>query len=116
MLIHFYYAVPSGPPINLTITSRNFTNVSLQWDPVECSQQNGEIDGYTLMYYPNYDPSNRESIWINDESSTSFTLVGLQPRMTYTLRLTAGNNTVYSSNNIHYAEQTVNTTVPPGIY
>ena len=82
---------------------------------MECSKRNGEIDGYTLLYYPNDDQINNESLLINDGSSTSFTLVGLQPRMTYTLRLKAGNNTVSSPNNMQYAEQTVNTTVPPGI-
>ena len=110
-----HYAAPSEPPNNLTVTSFDFTNVSLQWDPVECSLRNGEIDGYSLMYYPSNDQSYSESIWINDGRSSSFTLIGLQPQMTYTLRLVAVNDAVSTSDSIKYAVETVTTTVPFGI-
>ena len=111
-----HYVAPSGPPNNLTVTSFDFTNVSLQWDPVECSLRNGKIDGYSLVYYPSNDQRYSESIiWINDGRSTSFTLVGLQPRMTYTLILVAVNDAVSTSDSIKYAVETVTTAVPFGI-
>ena len=43
------------------------------------------------IYYPTDDSSDIESVFINSSNSKSFTIVGLQPRINYTLTLEAVN-------------------------
>ena len=56
---------------------------------MECSHRNGEIDGYRLIYYPTMNSGDNESILIDGSNTTTFTIVGLQPRVDYTLALGA---------------------------
>ena len=84
---------------------------------MKCSQRNGRIDGYRLIYYPtiySYCCSDNESILINGSNTNTFTIVGLQPRADYTLKLGAvgGNYTLFGPE----SRGTVQTSVPPGKY
>ena len=87
-----FHTAPVGVPQKLNISSVHLTNITVQWDHVECSQRNGEIDGYRLIYFPSANSSDNESILINGSNSKTFTIVGLQPRMNYTLILEAVNS------------------------
>ena len=40
--------VPTGAPRNLQATSITAVSVSIQWDEIECLEQNGPITGYTV--------------------------------------------------------------------
>ena len=104
---------PSGAPQGLNITHFDFTNVTIEWDPVECSQRNGEIDGYRLIYYPTMNSGDNESILIDGSNTNTYTVVGLQPRVGYTLVLGAvsGNYTLFGP----VSSRMVQTSVPPGI-
>jgi hypothetical protein len=112
-LTQYYTIAPSGAPQGLTITDVNFTNITIEWNPVECSQRNGEIDGYRLIYYTSSYISDNESILINGSNTNTFTIVGLQPRVDYTITLGAvgGNYTLFGKE----SNITVQTLVPPGI-
>ena len=104
---------PSGAPQGLNITHFDFTNITIQWDPVECSQRNGEIDGYRLIYYPQtMDIGDNESILIDGSNINTYTVVGLQPRVGYILKLGAvgGNYTLFGPESTRMEE----TLVPPG--
>ena len=65
---------------------------------MECSERNGEIDGYRLIYHPTMDSGDNENISIDGSNTTTFTIVGLQPRVDYTLILGAvgGNYTLFN--------------------
>ena len=80
---------------------------------MECSQRNGEIDGYRLIYYPTMNRIDNESIIINSSNTRTFTIVGLQPSISYTLNLGAlgGNYSLYGRE----SSITVQTSVPEGI-
>ena len=108
--------VPSGAPQNLNVISVDFTNVTIQWNPVECSQRNGRIDGYRLIYYPTMNGHDRDSVLINGSKTSTFTIVGLQPRVNYTLTLGAvgGNYSNFLFGN--ESRRTVSTSVPQGNY
>ncbi len=81
---------------------------------MECSQRNGEIDGYRLTYYPTMNSDDMESISIDGSSTNRFTIVGLQPRVNYTLILRAvGGN--YTLSGETESRKTVQTSVPQGI-
>ena len=79
---------------------------------MECSQRNGEIDGYRLIYYPTMDSGDNESILIDGSNTNHFTIVGLQPRVEYTLTLGAvgGNSTLFGVNN----STSISTLTPQG--
>ena len=67
---------------------------------MECSQRNGRIDGYRLIYFPTVDSDDIENILINGSNTSAFTIVVLQPRVHYTLLLRAvgGNYTLFGEN------------------
>ena len=80
---------------------------------MECSQRNGRIDGYRLIYYPTMNSHDNESILIDGSNTNAFTVVGLQPRVNYmlTLRAVGGNYTSFGEE----SRRTVLTSVPQGI-
>ena len=80
---------------------------------MECSQRNGEIDGYRLIYYPTMNSGDNESILIDGSNTNTFIIVGLQPRVDYTLALGAvsGNYTLFGPE----SSRMVQTSVPQGI-
>ena len=96
------------------MTTFNLSNITIQWNPVECSQRNGEINGYRLLYFPTRRSNENQSILINGSTNTSFTIVGLQPRAECTLRLSAvnGNYTLFGPD----SEQTMVTSKPNGMW
>ena len=80
---------------------------------MECSQRNGEIDGYRLIYYPTMNSDANENILIDGSNTNTFTIVGLQPRVDYTLNLGAiGRNYTFFDEE---SSRTVQTSGPPGI-
>ena len=96
------HSAPSGTPQGFNTSSFNFTNATVQWTPVECSLRNGPIDGYRLIY--NHTSYNQDGdILYNDTevifvkgNPRSFTIIGLQPSITYTMTVEAINRN-YSS-------------------
>ena len=56
---------------------------------MECSQRNGEIDGYRLIYNPTMNSDDNENILIDGSNTNTYTVVGLQPQVDYTLVLGA---------------------------
>ena len=80
---------------------------------MECSQRNGMIDGYRLVYYPTRDSSDDEAVQIDGSNTNTYTIVGLQPRVKYTFKLAAfGGNYSYIGPN---STITATTSVPQGI-
>ena len=81
---------------------------------MECSQRNGEIDGYRLIYYPTTNSGDSENISIDGSNTNTFKIFGLQPRVNYTLNLGAvgGNYTFFDEE----SSRTAQTSVPTGLY
>lgn len=82
-IAHFSYPVPSGPPQSLMVTSVTVSDITIQWEEVDCVQRNGHIMGYFLMY-----TVDGESMQTSTTDKT-FTAVGLQPRTNYTFTVVA---------------------------
>ena len=115
LLIEFLFpklfdTAPVGTPQEFVITAVDFTNVTLQWAPVECSQQNGPIDGYRITYYITYYKLNNKGIIIPGGGIRTFNIAGLQPRINYTFTIEAINQN-YTSFGPH-ARTTVVMSVP----
>ena len=43
-------SVPSGPPESVKVNCLSPTELSVLWDPINCSEQNGEIVLYQIRY------------------------------------------------------------------
>ena len=48
----FSFLAPTGAPKNFTESLINERTITIQWEPVECSQRNGEITDYNVTYHP----------------------------------------------------------------
>ena len=70
---------PSGPPQLLRATSATVSNITIQWEEVDCVQRNGHIISYLLSYMVG-----GETIELQ-LTNKSFTAVGLQPYTSYTI-------------------------------
>ena len=79
----------------LRIASVDVTNITIQWDRVDCQDRNGRIDSYVVMYYPTSDPSEstRRAATVSGtgDSDRMFNLPGLPPRTSYTFQVEANN-------------------------
>ena len=69
------------------------TNITIQWDRVNCLERNGPTDGYRVVYYPTSDPSDRSARTIagTGDSDRMFLVTGLPPRTNYTFEVQASN-------------------------
>ncbi|CAI8006558.1 Neogenin, partial [Geodia barretti] len=43
-------AAPSAPPTDVRVLVNSSTSITVQWGPVECRHQNGEVTGYWVRY------------------------------------------------------------------
>ena len=69
----------------------NDREITIQWEPVECSQRNGEIIGYNVTYYPVGETSMPKSVVIHASDST-FTAMELIFNTTYVFEVQAVNS------------------------
>ena len=81
--------VPSGTPQSLVNTSTNLSNITIQWDRLDCLDRNGDISLYRVKYGPT---SSMDTVpMTTDVSTRMFTAIGLAPRMSYTFEVEAFN-------------------------
>ena len=80
-----HYSAPSGPPLNVTISTVNSTTVQVTWAPPAPENQNGIITLYNI----NVTVSETKSGFTLNTSTTSLNLTGLHPHYTYTFAVTA---------------------------
>ena len=63
-------------------------SMTMEWSPVPCIYQNGNITGYTIMYHI---PENDQK-YIESSSETMFVIPDLQPSTTYVISVAAVNS------------------------
>ena len=97
---------PDGPPNDLKVVSTNLTAINITWTPVNCTQQNSVIKGYTVHY---------RKISVEIESrytdDTNAIIVKLDPNTEYVLEVQAVNDENMTG---PLAELIVNTSIPEG--
>ena len=86
---------PSAPgvPQSLNASFVTVTNITIQWDRVNCQQRNGDTDSYRILYYPAANSNARMAQTIQgiEESNRIFSVTGLPPRTSYTFEVQASN-------------------------
>ena len=96
---------PTSSPENITFSSVEDRSLSVSWDEVPPSGQNGPITGY-LLYYTN--ASFSDTINITGVENRSYTLSELRPYTNYTVTVAAYNDVgtgPTSDNRIQQTEQ-----------
>ena len=95
IIILCLHAAP-GLVQSLRISSVSVTNVTIQWDRVDCQQRNGHTDSYRVVYHPSASPRNtiaRTVVGVGD-IDRMFTATGLPPRTSYTFEVQASNTVI----------------------
>ena len=79
---------PTGPPTPISASSSS-TSITVQWGPVDCIHRNGDITGYTVRYRKTMAGPMQD---ISVSSVTEYTITGLMPSTSYTVRVGAVNS------------------------
>ena len=89
----FCTTLAPGTPQSLRAASTNVTNITIQWDRVDCQERNGGTDSYRVVYYPTSDPNDRTARTVagTGDSDRMFAVTGLPPRSNYTFEVQASN-------------------------
>ena len=103
----FFLSAP-GLVQSLRVSSVNVTNITIQWDCVNCQQRNGPIGNYRVSV--NGEGVSR--VIPRLVSSRMFTITGLPPRTSYTFQIMAVNTVLFVFGEA--ATLTVNTLAPQG--
>ena len=98
---------------SLRVGSVDVTNITIQWDRVNCVDRNGRIDSYIVTFYPTSNPSDRNGRTVlgTGDSDRMFSLTGLPPQTSYTFEIEANNPLIRGGPN---APITASTTMPQG--
>ena len=119
-LLHALLVSSTAPGLvqSLRVSSVNITNITIQWDRVDCQQRNGGTDGYRVVYFPT---SNRLHTYGRTVSGVSdadrmFAVTGLPPRTSYmyTFEVQAYNPVLRVRGEVAIANVIVNTSSPQG--
>jgi hypothetical protein len=99
---------------SLRVGSVDVTNITIQWDRVNCVDRNGEIDSYIVIFYPTSNPSDRSAQTVSGtgDSDRMLSIAGLPPRTSYTFEVDANNPLIRDRGAI--ATTNVSTTAPLG--
>ena len=76
---------PSAPPTSVSVSALNSTAIWVQWGPVPCIDQNGDITGYSVQFRSETVPVPR--------IPRIFVISGLMSSTTYSIQLAAETST-----------------------
>ena len=82
---------PSAPPTSVRASALNSTAIRVQWGPVDCVDQNGDITGYSVQY-EEVGSGSTQTMPVAGGSSTEATISGLISSTTYSIQVAAVNN------------------------
>ena len=92
--------------------SVDVTNITIEWERVDCVERNGGIRSYDVLFYPTSNPSDRDIQIVLENSDRAFSITALPPQTSYTFEVEANNPLARDPGAI--ATITVSTTEPQG--
>ena len=94
------------------MSSVSVTNITIQWDRVNCTKRNGDTDAYRVLYYPTDNSNARTARTVSGtrDSDRTLSVTGLPPRANYTFEVQASNTLLDQRGTA--ATTTVSTTAP----
>ena len=87
LLVLLLPTVPTAPPSSVAVRVESSTSITVQWGPVECRHQNGEIAGYMVRYVE--EGSSGVLMVSGDSSGGMTTITGLTRETLYTVQVAA---------------------------
>ena len=92
-VVVFIYTAPTGAPQAFATTLEFSTNITVQWQRVNCSERNSNITHYLLQYSPEgSDIIKEEEILGTDDINRMYTANRLKPLSEYTFTIAAVNS------------------------
>ena len=85
-----YLLVP-GAPQSLRNSSVSVTNITVQWDRVDCRDRNGIVESYRVVYYPTSNSNDRVARTVSGQHDRMYSIFGRPPRTSYTFEVQASN-------------------------
>ena len=95
----YLFTVPSAPPTLITVQNITSFNINLFWDPLNCTEQNGDITGYSVRYGVE-ESGSIKNMYVSGGATTEATISGLNPSTNYFTEVAAVNSAgsgVYST-------------------
>ena len=80
---------PSAPPTSVTTSDVTSSSITVQWGPVDCREQNGDITGYSVRY--GVQGSGEESRNVPG-NPRMYQITGLRQSTTYSIEVAAVNS------------------------
>ena len=82
---------PSAAPSSVRVIVNSSSSITVQWGPVECRHQNGEITGYWVRYGEEGSSGETRSVQMvsGDSSGGMTTVSGLTKETVYTVQVAA---------------------------
>ena len=77
---------PSAPPTSVRASALNSTVIRVQWGPVPCIDQNGDITGYSVQY-GEVGSGSTQTMPVSGGSVTEATIFGLMQSTTYSIQV-----------------------------
>ena len=68
------------------------TNITIEWNEVECADRNGDITSFKVRYGPSSIPSDRSIKTISNPNSRTFSVGGREIRTSYSFEVAAVNS------------------------
>lgn len=87
----FVYSAPQTAPLSLRPTVTKALSITVTWSPLDCADQRGTIESYTLYYGPADTYSNSRRMSVGDIMNTTHVVTGLTPESSYSFQVAAVN-------------------------
>ena len=100
------FPAPSAPPTSVKVLALNSTAVTVQWGPVPCIEQNGDITGYSVQYWE-VGSGSTQTMPVSGGSATEADISGLLSNTKYVVEVAAVNSAgigVYSGDQILFSK------------
>ena len=88
VLLNLTHTAPSAAPTNVSVSVVSSTALNVQWGPVPCIEQNGDITGYTVRVLESGEMERVEDVGDVNE----VTISDLTPSTTYSIQVAAVNS------------------------
>ena len=87
----YYFLAPSGPPLNIRVTSIEPLYVELEWEQPDLDKRNGLITKFDICF-ESFITLSCNTSFITQAISFQFRKTGLQPNTTYSVKIRASNS------------------------
>ena len=86
--------VPSAPPTSVTTPVVTNSDINVQWAPVNCIEQNGDITGYWVRYgvQDSGEVDKTVAMRTGNSSGGMYEITGLRQSTTYSIEVAAVNS------------------------